>query len=320
MAQPLPETKPFTLHNVIEYLREEGFQPERDLVDDKIITFRYQGNLLIIGVVDNFCKICGRWQAPREEVSVEAMHTASMAIMNEYRFIRIIYIYDALEYSIDNIVTSMEQFKELFEVALLIINECRTEHRKMYQRLLEVAADEVVADEAAVNEASNSDNGTQPRHDIYYPEFRWLPDVLFKAVSTKQILPEALTDEDWIRTNIQDKTASAAMAKEWESFKINRVENFGDYKLIVYQFPEPKIVPEAKYGAVLLNTDSMELNYYTLEKSFDDKWVYGSMTTERHTNYGSYDTSDVEKFIEWIFSNDKSVEGGVDYTKNRQSN
>lgn len=156
------------------------------------------------------------------------------------------------------------------------------------------------------------------RDDIYQPEIRWMPDVLFKAVIDGQLAPEALTDEDWIRRNIQKGISSEDAAKEWNSFKINRVDNYGDYKLIVYQFPEPKVVPEAKYGAVLMNTNTLEIDYYTLEKTFNDKWVYGSMTSEQHRNYGEVDTDDLEKFIEWIFTRDKQLVSGVAYTKEGQ--
>lgn len=156
------------------------------------------------------------------------------------------------------------------------------------------------------------------RNEIYQPEFRWLPDVLFKAVTEKRITLEALTDEEWLRENIQNKASSPEMAKEWDSFRINRVDNYGDYKLIVYQFPEPKVVPEAKYGAVLMNTQTLAIDYYTLEMTYNGKWVYGSMSTECHNNYGEVDSPDLEKFIEWIFTKDKQIVASRDYTKEKQ--
>ena len=32
------------------------------------------------------------------------------------------------------------------------------------------------------------------------------------------------------------------------------------------------IVPEAQYGAVLMNTKTYEIDYYTLEMTFNDRW------------------------------------------------
>jgi hypothetical protein len=103
--------------------------------------------------------------------------------------------------------------------------------------------------------------------------------------------------------------------EEWNSFKINRVDKFGDYKLIIYQFPEPKVAPEAKYGAVLLNTNTLDSNYYTLEMSVEDRWFYGGVSEDRHLNYGKAESADLDRFIEWIFSNDKQIEASTAYTK-----
>lgn len=303
------EPKRCTINNVMEYLRSEGFQPTRDSYDNPVISFKYQGENLAICIIDDFCRIFGIWEVKRDEMLPEAMYAASMYVMDRYRYIRVVYYDDRIILGVDHTITTMEQFAEFFGLATAVIGACHTDLSNEYHRLVQDA-----------NEGTDSENDESRRRDIYQPEFRWMPDVLLDAVQTKQLVPEALTDEEWLRQNIQERTSSAAMAKEWESFKINRVENYGDYKLIVYQFPEPKVVPEAKYGAVLLNTNSLELNYYTLEMSFDNKWVYGSMTSERHSNYGSFDTPDLEKFIEWIFSKDKNFEGGVDYTKQQQIN
>lgn len=156
------------------------------------------------------------------------------------------------------------------------------------------------------------------RDDIYHPEFRWLPDKVFRKVSIGELTPDVLLAEEDLRNWIKSNLSSTELSKEWDTFKINRVDNYGDYKLIIYQFPTPKVVPEAKYGAVLLNTRTLEIDYYTLEMTYNDKWVYGGMSTERHDNYGEVDSPDLEKFIEWIFSKDKKIVASRDYTKEKQ--
>ena len=160
-------------------------------------------------------------------------------------------------------------------------------------------------------EEQNEDNY---RGDIYNPEYRLIPRIL-QGVKTDHLLPDALVDEEWIRREIQTRCSSNECKEEWNSFKINRVNKFGDYKLIIYQFPEPKIVPEAKYGAVLLNTNTLDSNYYTLEMSVEDRWYYGGVSDDRHLNYGEAESTDLEHFIEWIFSNDKQIEASTDYNK-----
>lgn len=160
-------------------------------------------------------------------------------------------------------------------------------------------------------EEQNEDNS---RGDIYNPEYRLIPHML-QAVKSENLHPNALVDEEWLRSTIQNRCDSNLCKEEWNSFKINRVDKFGDYKLIIYQFPEPKVAPEAKYGAVLLNTSSLDSNYYTLEMSVEDRWFYGGVSEDRHLNYGKAESADLDRFIEWIFSNDKQIEASTAYTK-----
>ena len=153
------------------------------------------------------------------------------------------------------------------------------------------------------------------RPHIYYPVYYLLPD-LFSYVSKGETPIEALMDEDWIRLTINsrlERAYSANRFSDWDSFKINRVDNFGGYKLIVYQFPEPKFVPEAKYGAVMLNTTTLAIDYYTMELSFDGQWAYCGCTTERHNNYGSFDSGELDDFIKWVLEDKKQLLGSADW-------
>ncbi|MBR4056219.1 MAG: hypothetical protein IKC78_08135 [Alistipes sp.] len=153
------------------------------------------------------------------------------------------------------------------------------------------------------------------RPHIYYPVYYLLPD-LFSYVSKGETPIEALMDEDWIRLTINsrlERAYSANRFSDWDSFKINRVDNFGEYKLIVYQFPEPKFVPEARYGVVMLNTTTLAIDYYTMEMSFNGQWEYCSCTTERHNNYGSFDSGELDDFIKWVLEDKKQLVGSTDW-------
>lgn len=152
------------------------------------------------------------------------------------------------------------------------------------------------------------------RPHIYYPVYYLLPD-LFSYVSKGETPIEALMDEDWIRLTIKARLVNPAkqFSDCWNSFKINRVESFGEYKLIIYQFPEPKFTPEAKYGAVMLNTTTLAIDYYTMELSFDGQWAYCGCTTERHNNYGSFDSGELDDFIKWVLEDKKQLVGSTDW-------
>jgi hypothetical protein len=161
---------------------------------------------------------------------------------------------------------------------------------------------------------AGSHNVNGSRQDLYSIEYRWLPG-LVNAVSTGQTPIEALTDETWIRDIVQSRCSNEEIRIEWGNFKIKRVDNYGGYKLIIYEFPEPKFVPEAKYAAVLINTDTLKADYYTLEKSTEDKWYYCAVTENGHLNYGEAHNSDLDHFIEWVFGQNKEIEASTDWSK-----
>ena len=73
-----------------------------------------------------------------------------------------------------------------------------------------------------------------------------------------------------------------------------------NYKLILYTFPEPNEIPEALYGAVLLNRVTNKAEYYTLECGWKGAWFLGSMTMGRHRNYGDLQSRKREDFVKWI--------------------
>ena len=73
---------------------------------------------------------------------------------------------------------------------------------------------------------------------------------------------------------------------EWNKLQVvNSTMNGKEY--IVYTFPEPKQMPEAKYGVVVLDPSEHKASYYTMEKSIGGDWVFGSSTGDSHFNMGS---------------------------------
>lgn len=70
--------------------------------------------------------------------------------------------------------------------------------------------------------------------------------------------------------------------------------------MALYIFPKPRQVPEAAFGAVLINTTDNNARYYTLEYSFDGAWVLGSMDQTTHSNYGNLENPSLKSFIDWV--------------------
>lgn len=291
-----------TKEKLMDIIRMEGYYPQFD--DDGGIIFKIDGDTF--NVEYNEAKLSLSYVflmfGDEREIRELATQVADNIMMSKI-FITTFPDHDdiVVSISLDTYCVYDYECKKVFAAYLRIVRETIARFYRGYEAI-----------------QHTKDPQELRRGDIYEPEFRWMHDVLFKAVSEGTLDPAALTDEDWIRKNIQKNAAISYVAQEWDSFKINRVDNYGDYKLIVYQFPEPKVVPEAKYGAVLMNTQTLAIDYYTLEMTYNGKWVYGSMSTECHNNYGEVDTADLEKFIEWIFTKDKTVVASRDYAKESQ--
>ena len=292
-----------TKEKLMDIIRMEGYYPQFD--DDGGIIFKIDGDTFNVEYNEAKLSLSYVFLMSGDEREIRELATQ---------------VADNIMMSKIFITTLPDQDKEMI-VSISLDTYCVYDYecKKVFAAYLRIVRETIVRFYRGYEAIQHTKDPQELRRgDIYHPEFRWMPDVLFKAVADGQLAPEALTDEEWIRKNIQKNAAISYVAQEWDSFKINRVDNYGDYKLIVYQFPEPKVVPEAKYGAVLMNTQTLAIDYYTLEMTYNGKWVYGSMSPECHNNYGEVDTDDLDKFIEWIFTKDKTVVASRDYTKERQ--
>lgn len=89
-------------------------------------------------------------------------------------------------------------------------------------------------------------------------------------------------------------------AKVWESFEKIQVDE--ENMIVLYTFPKPEDVPEAIYGAVLLNQTTNELKYFTLEASYNDRWAVCCRDTSMHSCHGFWDSADKDKFVQWVMS------------------
>ena len=295
-----PTVKPLSVEGLKKKLIEMGYQPEP--YGENAYYIESHGNTYIVGYQNGRIHTWGYF----------GLHEQDLGFANGI----ILDVKDQIfgvKYFIQDFVTEDGRTEHLLYVTAEFYADFDEDFALLMPRYLfnvEVAIDR------AYNQLKQRTNTPQnnSRADMYGPECRWLPG-LVKMVSNGQIPSEALTDETWIRETIQSKINDALLKAEWDNFKIKRVDNYGEYKLITYEFPEPKITPEAKYAAVMLNTATLQADYYTLEMSYDDKWYYCSATEEEHFNYGEAESTDLDNFIEWILSKKKSVEAKADWSK-----
>ncbi len=132
----------------------------------------------------------------------------------------------------------------------------------------------------------------------YFLQYKFIPD-LVAGVSKGEISPnDILATEGW--EEFMKKHVDENFFLEWDELHCDGIKINDTYVMALYIFPKPRQVPEAAFGAVLINTTDNDAKYYTLEYSFDDAWVLGSMNQTTHTNYGNLENPSLKNFIDWV--------------------
>ena len=296
-----------TRKKIFYMLRVEGYVPHIDKDGD--IQFKADGRRCYIQYQDPYPRFILRadWACQKEHIAL--MRAIAEQVMRDVVVVKV-YVSDYIEerqsavvsISVEALISYEAELSERLSDFIRIIEA--TQYR------LYVMRQKYEAEQSAVQEVS-----PLRRRDIYNKEYHEIPE-LVDGVTDGKYKPEALwSDESGLRGYLR-RDCDPSMQAEWDAFRIMRVDNYGDYKLIIYQFPEPKEVPEALYGAVLLDTTTNTADYYTLEYSYNDKWVYGSTSRGHHANYGEVDSPDLELFVAWIFSSGKKLLHYTDINRN----
>ena len=132
----------------------------------------------------------------------------------------------------------------------------------------------------------------------YFLQYRFIPD-LVAGVSKGKISPNAImATEGW--QDFMKKHVDENFFLEWDKLHCDGIKINDTYMMVLYIFPEPRQVPEAAFGAVLINTTNNNAKYYTLEYSFDGALVLGSMDQTTHSNYGNLENPGLRSFIDWV--------------------
>ena len=140
----------------------------------------------------------------------------------------------------------------------------------------------------------------------YFLQYKFIPD-LVAGVSKGEISPDDILETDgW--EEFMKKHVDENFFLEWDELHCDGIKINDTYVMALYIFPEPRQVPEAAFGAVLINTTNYDAVYYTLEYSFDDEWVLGSMNQTTHRNYGNLENPSLQGFIDWVVDRAKETE------------
>lgn len=139
----------------------------------------------------------------------------------------------------------------------------------------------------------------------YFLQYKFIPN-LVAGVSKGEISPNAILAidgwEEFMKKHVDDD-----FFLEWDELHCEGIKINDTYVMALYIFPKPRQVPEAAFGAVLINTTNNDAVYYTLEYSFDGTWVLGRMDQTTHSNYGNLENSSLKSFMDWVVERAKEA-------------
>lgn len=279
--------KDITLSRIVESISRLGYAPR--IFEEDTIHIKYGDLNMYINYGDGLLIMQVRYDVPDEDkAKINRYRRCLFEYMSEVRLVKVVIVDDdMIIYTIESPMQYMDEFERYFESFARLLSVVNGDFFERYGQIV---------------------NPTPNRRFIYSLAYRLIPAML-DHISKKEhnFTCEALWNEEWIRQTIRD-TKGYVVDAELAKFRVLSVNDYGEIKQVVYQFPEPQAAPEAKYGAVLINTRTLEYQYYTLEMSNDDLWCYGGVKDEQHLNYGEAKSADLESFLTWVLSDNKTIE------------
>ena len=139
----------------------------------------------------------------------------------------------------------------------------------------------------------------EKQHEIrYYVQQNFIPEMVQSVKDGYLPLIAIFPSPVWYyNLRIEYELDELKAAKVWDDFE--RIEVDEDRLIVLYTFPQPVEIPEALYGAVLLNQFTNDVKYFTLESGNADKWVVCGRDTSMHSCLEIWDSADKENFLEW---------------------
>lgn len=279
--------KDITLSHIVESLSRLGYAPR--IFEEDTIHIRYGDLNMYINYGDGLLIMQVRYDVPDEDkAKIARYRRCYFEYMSEVRLVKVVIVDDDMViYTIEAPMQYMNEFERYFESFARLLSVANSDFLERYEQIIDP---------------------TPNRYYIYYLAYRLIPtmlDLLRKKEHNSTY--RVLWDEEMIRKTIRYKVGYVNET-ELAKFRVLSVNDYGEIKQVVYQFPEPQAAPEAKYGAVLINTRTLEYQYYTLEMSNDDLWCYGGVKDELHLNYGEVKSADLESFLTWVLSDNKTIE------------
>ena len=82
--------------------------------------------------------------------------------------------------------------------------------------------------------------------------------------------------------------------------KFEKIELDEDHMIILYTFPQPEDTTEALYGAILYDGATGDVQYFTLEATYEGRWARCSRSESMHSLMDIDDSADKDVFLQWV--------------------
>lgn len=279
-----PSHTDITIELIVEHLRKLGYAPQQ--LDNGYI-FKYGDLNMVVAYNKGFLTMHVRFKVSEEDkIDLGTFSRYTDEYTKTTNLIKAFVVDDSIVYAIEVHMLYMDELERYIERFAYWLSN---------------------AHDAVVSAYENRNDPALERIYIYSLAYRLVP-LFIRCVSKQEVPIPALWNVEAMKRELRYKERYVNEA-ELAKFRVLSVTDYGEIKQVVYQFPEPKIAPEAKYGAVLVNTRTLECQYYTLEMSDNGLWFYcGVNENKQHLNYGEAKNSDLDSFLTWVLSDNKIIE------------
>jgi hypothetical protein len=295
---------------IMRHLRKNGYDPKTPQADSNIIGFTYGQDTLNVVLYNqnNFVCICLSFEIGDKINKMRCLDSINKA-NGDTIFAKAVFYETHIRYNAEFLCDSVKSFKRHFDHALGSIYAIHTmaeEHLNEYDKHM----DEIERTQTSYDKIHRyTAYVTIPRVIKMWQEYNVqdrLDDI--KTLQTTRLLGIVPRREIW--------------QFPWDEFKITQETLESGRSLIIYEFPAPRRSPQAKFGAVLMDSENKPIDYITLERSYDHKdndielntpelnanifWVLGLAEWKgspqyAHLNYGQMEGEpSLENFIQAV--------------------
>lgn len=129
-----PDRKGITADALFDYLKSEGFLPERSESDSSMFDFKYQGMRMSMTLSDDdYVRIVAVFSIDPEDVIRADLLRAAMSVMFELRAVKIVVGDTWIQFSVEAFASSVEELSIFFIRYLDIISGAVAKHGELYR-------------------------------------------------------------------------------------------------------------------------------------------------------------------------------------------